>query len=61
MRPAAGNAFLRPDQKRSRSASVCDTDAAVEPAAPARARLRDLLGDFFGRAVGFGKQDRLGI
>ncbi|MCY1562366.1 hypothetical protein D9M68_997460 [compost metagenome] len=40
MRPAAGNAFLRPDQNLSRSASLCDTWMALAPAASSTAVMR---------------------
>jgi hypothetical protein len=53
---------LRPDQKRSRSASDCDTTHCVAPAAlDDLFELRDLVGDLVRRAVGFGQQDRLAV
>ena len=57
MRPAAGKAFFRPDQKRNRSASEAETVIDVAPAArTTRSICCNLLGHFLGRAIRFSQQ-----
>ncbi len=61
MRPLAGNAFLRPLQKRRRSASFsAHGDGGGAGGAQHGAHAADFLFDLFGRAVALAQQDGFG-
>ena len=62
MRPAAGKAFWRPDQNlQALALRGGDLEARRAGCAQHALDVRDLLGDFLRRAVGFDEQDGRGL